>query len=73
MRIMVHELRSPVSVVKMMADLLMSYLLENPKIAHILGRISIRMEQLLELIKDMLELAKVKSGDPLSEKQSTTK
>jgi len=67
MRIMVHELKSPVSASKMMADLLATYSLENPKIAHIPGRISARMNQLLELIKDMLELAKVKSGDPLGD------
>ena len=67
MRIMVHELKSPVTASKMMADLLASYSLENPKIAHIPGRISARMKQLLELITDMLGLAKVKSGDPLGD------
>jgi signal transduction histidine kinase len=67
MRIMVHELKSPVSAVKMMADRLASHPLENSKIAHIPGRISTRMDQLLDLIKDMLELAKVKSGDPLGD------
>lgn len=67
MRIMVHELKSPVTAAKMMVDLLATHPLENPKIAHIPGRISTRMEQLLELIKDMLELAKVKSGDPLGD------
>ncbi len=67
MRIMVHELRSPVTAAKMMADLLSTHPLENPKIAHVPGRIATRMDQLLELIKDMLELAKVKSGDPLGD------
>jgi len=67
MRIMIHELKSPVTAAKMMADLLASYKLENPKIAHMPGRISSRMDQLLELIKDMVELAKVKSGDPLGD------
>jgi K+-sensing histidine kinase KdpD len=66
-RIMVHELKSPVTAAKMMADLLTTHPLENPKIAHIPGRISTRMGQLLELIRDMLELAKVKSGDPLGD------
>ncbi|MCP4399724.1 MAG: GAF domain-containing sensor histidine kinase [bacterium] len=67
MRIMVHELKSPVSASKMMADLLALYPPENPKTAHMPAKISIRMDQLLELIRDMLELAKVKSGDPLGD------
>ncbi len=66
-RIMVHELKSPVSAAKMMIDLLTMYPLENPKIAHIPERIAVRMEELLELIKDMLALAQVKSGDPLGD------
>ncbi len=66
-RIMVHELKSPVNAAKMMIDLLALYPLENPKITHLPERISIRMEQLLELINDMLELARVKSGDPLGD------
>jgi signal transduction histidine kinase len=67
MRIMVHELKSPVAATKMMADLLASHQLKNPKIAHMPGRIANRMDQLLELIRDMLELARVKSGDPLGD------
>ena len=66
-RILVHELKSPVNAAKMMIDLLASYPLENPKIAHLPGRISTRMRHLLDLIGDMLELAKVKSGDPLGD------
>ncbi|MCP4401446.1 MAG: response regulator [bacterium] len=67
MRIMVHELKSPVSASKMMADLMSYYPLDNPKIAHLPGKISARMDQLLQLIRDLLRLAKVKSGDFLSE------
>jgi signal transduction histidine kinase len=67
MRIMVHELKSPVTAAKMMADLLMSYPSKHPKIADIPGRIANRMDDLLQLIRDMLELAKVKSGMPLGD------
>lgn len=66
-RIMVHELKSPVSAAKTMTNLFKLYPLENPKIAHLPGRISTRLDQLLILIKDLLELAKVKSGDPLGD------
>ena len=67
MRIMVHELKSPVTASRMMADLLMSYPSKHPKIANIPGRIANRMDDLLQLIRDMLELAKVKSGMPLGD------
>lgn len=66
-RIMVHELKSPVSAAKTMVNLFDLYPLEDPKIAHIPGKISTRLDLLLELIKDLLELAKVKSGDPLGD------
>lgn len=66
-RIMVHELKSPVSAAKTMVSLFDLYPLKDPKLAHIPGRISSRLDQLLELIKDLLELAKVKSGDPLGD------
>ncbi len=64
-RIMVHELKSPVNAAKSLVTLFDLHPLENPKIAHLPGRISTRMDQLITLIKDLLELAKVKSGDPL--------
>ncbi|MBD3308513.1 hypothetical protein GF339_18955, partial [candidate division KSB3 bacterium] len=71
MRIMVHELKAPVTAAKMMSDLLASsqgeMQIENQKLAAMPHKISNRMAQLLELIKDMLELAKVKSGDPLGD------
>lgn len=67
LRIMAHKLKSPVSAVKMMADLYTYYPAENPKIADISKKISVRMDQLLDLIKDLREFAKVKAGDPLGE------
>ena len=68
MRIMVHELKSPVSAAKMMADALIGAHGEaHPKVADITGRIAGRMDQLGALIQDILSLAKVKSGDPLGD------
>lgn len=67
LRIMAHELKSPVSAAKMMADLLACYPGENPKIADISRKISARMDQLLDLIKALREFARVKAGDPLGE------
>ena len=67
LRILVHELKSPVSATKMMADLLSCYPAENPKVAAIPKKISARMDQLLDLIRGILELAKLKLGEPLGE------
>ncbi len=68
MRIMVHELKSPVSAAKMMADILIAtYGDADPKAADITSRIADRMDQLGALIQDILSLAKVKSGDPLGD------
>ena len=67
MRIMVHELKSPVSAAKMMADLLETLSPDSPKFAKLPARISSRMEELMTLIKDILELAKIEAGEPLGE------
>jgi signal transduction histidine kinase len=68
MRIMVHELKSPVSAAKMMADVLLAaHGGADPKVVDITGRIAGRMDQLGVLIQDILSLAKVKSGDPLGD------
>lgn len=67
-RIMVHELKSPVNAAKMITDLLATSPPEDTeKSAHLVGRVGARMDQLLGLIRDLLELARVKSGDPLGE------
>lgn len=67
MRIMVHELKSPVATSKMMTDALAMNCASDPKISGIAARISDRMGQMLEMIGELLHLAKVKSGDPLGE------
>ena len=67
MRVMVHELKSPVAAATMMTNTLKRHH-ENPQqINTLTGRIAGRMEQLGDLIKDILDLASVKSGNPLGE------
>lgn len=68
MRIMVHELKSPVAAAKMMADALQYHdAVANTAAADVTARIADRMAQLMDLIKDLLNLAQVKSGNPLGE------
>ncbi|UCG32847.1 MAG: GAF domain-containing sensor histidine kinase [Phycisphaerales bacterium] len=67
MRIMVHELKAPVGVAKMLADGIKHHEHVHPDITPIATRISNRLAQMLEMIKKLLELAKVKSGDPFGE------
>lgn len=68
MRVMVHELKSPVAGAKMMADALQYHqsIAGTPAI-DVTRKIADRMGRLTSLIKDLLELASVKSGDPLGE------
>ena len=68
MRVMVHELKSPVTGAKMMADALQfDASVANTTAARMTERISARMGRLLELIGDLLQLANVKSGEALGE------
>lgn len=68
MRVMVHELKSPVAGAKMLADSLQYHdAVAETDAADIIGRISCRMARLIELIRDLLQLASVKAGEPLGE------
>lgn len=67
MRIMVHELKSPVSGSKMLASALRFTNKGNSKIVEVAGKIGVRMDQLLKLIEDILQLSSVKSGKPMGE------
>jgi len=67
MRVMVHELKSPVAGAKMLMSLLTGQTFENPQLDALPQRISDRLDQMGELISDILVLAKVKSGEPLGE------
>ncbi len=67
MRVMVHELKSPVAASRMMIDLLEGQTFNDPRLDSMPARIARRLNQMGELISDILVLAKVKSGDPLGD------
>jgi len=66
-RVMVHELKSPVSATKMMTYALGEVQDQPDRVAEFTSKIAVRMDQMTELIGDMLELARVKAGDPLGQ------
>lgn len=65
MRVLVHELKSPVAASKMFASALRFTAKDEPKIVDVVSKIEKRMDQLLLLVSDILELSKVKAGAPL--------
>jgi signal transduction histidine kinase len=67
MRILVHELRSPVAISKMLISTMLFMAKENTEITPFLNRIGNRMDQLLLLVEDILHMSKIKSGNPLGE------
>ena len=67
MQILVHELKSPVAAAKMASDTYREYLNEHPRVEELADKVGRRMDQLLGLIKDVLEFSHVKSGEPLGE------
>ncbi len=67
-RVMIHELKAPVAGAKMLADaILCNEENTNTPEVRMTKRISQRMTKLLDLIADLLQLAKVKSGEALGE------
>lgn len=67
MRIMVHELKSPVAAAKMMTDVLAEFYKDDAQISKMTGRIGARLEQMTEMVSDMLGLARVKEGGALGD------
>jgi signal transduction histidine kinase len=67
MRVLVHELRSPVATAKMLVSTLLFTAKENPEITSALDRIGGRMDQLLLLVEDILHMSRIKSGNPLGD------
>jgi len=63
MQVMVHELKSPVAASRMMLEVVQSTALSEEKRAEFLGRISARLDALLELVRDTLDLSRLGSGD----------
>ena len=66
MRVMVHELKSPAAGARMLAELLEAHNVEPP-VAELHGRIAGRLDQMVEMIQDILVLAKAKSGEAFGE------
>jgi signal transduction histidine kinase len=67
MRIMIHELKSPVANVKTMLDALKYVPSGDPREENFHTRINGNMDKLLVLIQDVLNLSKIKSGLPMGE------
>jgi len=67
MRILVHELRSPVATSKMLVTSILYINKDNDKLSPTLTRIGDRMDQLLVLVEDILQMSRIKSGKPLGE------
>lgn len=67
MRIIVHELRSPVAASRTLVAALRYTSRENPQQVEVLGRVEDRMNQMLELIEDIIHLSRIKAGRPLGE------
>ena len=67
MRILVHELRSPVATSKMLVSTLLYTTEEHAEITPALAKVGNRMDQLLLLVEDILHMSRIKSGNPLGD------
>ncbi len=67
MRVLVHELKSPAAATKMMTELLQDRKDLPEDVSHLHDRVASRMDEMLELISEILILAKVKSGETMGE------
>ena len=65
MQIMVHELKSPIAASKMMVDVMRGFQDLGKDAMRLADRIAARLDQVLEMTRDVLSLADVKSGNPL--------
>jgi signal transduction histidine kinase len=65
MRLLVHELRSPVAASKSMVSTLRYLNQEDAQFDDLLVRIENRQDQLLKLVTDILHLSQAKSGHPM--------
>jgi len=67
MRVLVHELKSPAAATKMMTELLLDRRDLPDDVSRLHERVASRMDEMLELISEILVLAKVKSGETMGE------
>lgn len=65
MRIIVHELKSPLAASKSLAAALRFANEGNPALSSVLTRIESRLDQLLGMVGDILSLSRIKGGRPL--------
>ena len=65
MLVMVHELKSPVAAAKMMQDLLTHDLLPQDEIPKTLAKMGARLDSLLHMITDILDLSGFSSGEAM--------
>lgn len=67
MRILTHELKSPVAASMTIISSLLYVNQADQQLSKVLGRIEKRMDCLLNLISDILNLSRIKAGTPLGD------
>ncbi|MHC4561959.1 MAG: sensor histidine kinase [Planctomycetota bacterium] len=65
MRLMAHELKSPLSASKMLLGTLDAG--ADERTAKVTERMGMRLDEMIDMIGDLLELAKAKSGEPMGD------
>ena len=66
-QMLVHELRAPVATSKSMVATMRYLNQEDAQLGDFLARIENRMDRLLDLVNDILELSQAKDGHPLGQ------
>nr|NQU91043.1 GAF domain-containing sensor histidine kinase [Bacteroidota bacterium] len=67
MRVLVHELRSPVATSRMLVSTVLFTLKGDSQITSALNKVENRLDQLLLLVEDILHMSRIKSGNPLGD------
>jgi signal transduction histidine kinase len=67
MLVLIHELRSPAAASKSMVSTLRYLRPHDTELDQLLARIEGRMDQLLDLVNDILDLSQAKAGRPLGQ------
>lgn len=65
MRVMMHELKSPVSSAKTLLSGTLFAFKEDERIQSALSRVSAQMDRLISLVEDLLHFSKIQEGTPL--------
>jgi signal transduction histidine kinase len=67
MLVLIHELRSPVNASKSLIAAVRYLDPEDVQFEFLMGRVEARMDQLLKLVDDIIQVSQVKAGHPLGE------